>query len=298
MMSSVRVNPYVLNDLLADLNNTQQQADTASLQMSTGSRINKPSDDPAGAAQMVTNNAQTGQVDTFLRSIGSVNGLLQAADSTLSSVVTALQRAISLGTEGANGTLSDTDRADVANELSGIQQQLLTLANTSYQGEFVFAGTATVQPFVSDSASSSGVTYKGNTGTNSVQVGDNYSLQVNLPGSQVFSGAGGNVFQSISDLIDALKTNNNIGAAVTEVNNAYSYVTGQRVFYGNALNQMQAQQTFLNSETVTLASTANSISAADMAKAATNFSQAEIALNAELAGISRISQVSLFDYLK
>ena len=298
MMSSVRVNPYVLNDLLADLNNTQQQADTASLQMSTGSRINKPSDDPAGAAQMVTNNAQTGQVDTFLRSIGSVNGLLQAADSTLNSVVTALQRAISLGTEGANGTLSDTDRADVANELSGIQQQLLALANTSYQGEFIFAGTATVQPFVSDSTNSSGVTYKGNSGTNSVQVGDNYSLQVNLPGSQVFNGTGGNVFQSMSDLINALNTNNNIGAAVTELNNAYNYVTGQRVFYGNALNQLQAQQTYLNSETVNLASTANSISAADMGQATTTFSQAEIALNAELAGISRISQVSLFDYLK
>jgi flagellin-like hook-associated protein FlgL len=70
------------------------------------------------------------------------------------------------------------------------------------------------------------------------------------------------------------------------------------VFYGNAMNQLQAQQTYLNSETVTLASAANSISAANMAQAATNFSQAEIALNAELAGISRISQVSLFDYLK
>src|SRR2546429_5752177 len=40
-----------------------------------------------------------------LRSISSTNGLLETADSTLGSVVTALQRAISLGVEGANGTL-------------------------------------------------------------------------------------------------------------------------------------------------------------------------------------------------
>jgi flagellar hook-associated protein 3 FlgL len=297
-MSTIRVNPYVLPDLLAELNNTQQQADTASLQMATGSRINKPSDDPAGAAQMVSNKAETSRDDTFLRSITSLTGLMQTADSTLNSVVSALQRAISLGVEGANGTLSDTDRADVANELTGIQEQLLSLANTDYQGEFIFAGTATVQPFVADGNSPSGVTYNGNTGTNNVEIGRNYSVQINLPGSQVFSGSSGDVFQSIADLIGALQSNGNIGAAVDAVSNAYDYVTGQRVFYGNVVNQLQSQQNFLNSDKLDLATAANSISATDMAQAATTFSQAEIALNAELAGISRISQVSLFDYLK
>lgn len=297
-MSSVRVNPYILPDPLLDLNNTQQQADTASLQMATGSRINKPSDDPAGAAEMVFNKSEGSRADTFLRSATSVSGLLQTADSTLSSVVTALQRAISLGVEGANGTLSDTDRADVANELSGIQQQLLSLANTDYQGEFIFSGTATVQPFIADNSSASGVTYNGNNGSNNVQVGENYSLQINLPGSQVFTSPSGNVFQSIADLIGALKSNTNVGAAVSGVSQAYNYVTGQRVFYGNALNQLQTQQNYLNSEKVDLATAGNSISATDMAAAATTFSQSQIAMNAELASISRISQTSLFDYLK
>src|SRR5438270_6343303 len=182
-MSSIRVNPYPLPDLLAALANTKEQQNTSSLDLATGSRINKLSDDPAGAAQMVSNTAQSSQADTFLRSIISLNGLLQTADSTLSSVVTALQRAISLGVEGANGTLSDSDRADVAAELSGIQQQLLSLANTPYQGEFIFSVTSTALPFVADPLSISGVTYNGNAGTNKVQVGQNYSMQINLPGS-------------------------------------------------------------------------------------------------------------------
>jgi hypothetical protein len=133
-MSSIRVNPNVLPDLLSALAQTRQQENTATLELASGSRINQPSDDPAGAAQMVANRDLSSQADTFLRSITSVNGLLQTADSTLSSVVTALQRAISLGVQGANGTLSNSDRSDVANELSGIQQQLISLANTSYQG--------------------------------------------------------------------------------------------------------------------------------------------------------------------
>lgn len=297
-MSSIRVNPYPLPDLLAALADTQQQQNTSSLDLATGSRINKPSDDPAGAAQMVTNTAQSSQADSFLRSITSVTGLLQTADSTLNSVVTALQRAISLGVEGANGTLSDSDRTDVASELTGIKQQLLSLANTPYQGEFIFSGTATVQPFVADANSPSGVTYNGNADSNNVQVGQNYSLQINLPGSQLFTSASGNIFQSISDLINALQSNNNIGSAVGEVSDAYNYITGQRVFYGNALNQLQAQQTYLNSEKVDLTSAADSISATDMAATSAAFTQSQVAIQADLSVMSRISQTSLFDYLK
>jgi flagellar hook-associated protein 3 FlgL len=297
-MSSIRVNPYPLPDLLAALADTQQQQNTSSLDLATGTRINKPSDDPAGAAQMVINTAQSSQADTFLRSITSVTGLLQTADSTLNSVVTAMQRVISLGTEGANGTLSDSDRADVASELTGIKQQLLSLANTPYQGEFIFSGTSTVQPFVADATSPSGVTYNGNAGTNNVEVGQNYSLQINQAGSQLFTSAAGNVFQSISDLINALQTNNNIGAAVSSVSNAYDHITGQRVFYGNALNQLQAQQNYLNSEKVDLATAADSISATDMAATSTAFTQSQVAIQADLAVMSRISQSTLFDYLK
>ena len=297
-MSTIRVNPQIVPDLLSALGNTRLQADTATLELATGSRINQPSDDPAGAAQLISNRDQTSQADTFLRSISNVNGLLQTADSTLSSVVIALQRAISLGVQGANGTLSDSDRNDVANELTGIQQQLVGLANTSYQGEFIFAGTSTSQPFVAAPASPSGVSYTGNGGTNTIQAGQNYSLQINLPGSQLFTAPGTDVFQSVSDLIFALKANVGISNAVGEVSTAFSHVTGQRVFYGNALNQLEAQQTFLNSEKVDLATAQNTIGGADLAKTATSLTQAQLAVNAELAAMSKISQTSLFDYLK
>ncbi len=297
-MSSIRINPYILPDLLTALDNTRQQADTATLELATGSRINKPSDDPAGAAQLISNHDQANQADSFLRSISSTNGLLETADSTLGSVVTALQRAISLGVEGANGTLSASDRADVASELTGIQQQLIGLANTSYQGEFIFSGTSTTQPFVANTASPSGVTYTGNSGVNSLQAGQNYSVQINQPGSQIFTAPGADIFQTISDLIGALQSNTNIGSAVDQIRVAFDHVTSQRVFYGNALNQLQGQQNFLNSEKVDLATAENSIAGADPAKSITTLTQAQTAVSAELAAMSKISQSSLFDYLK
>ncbi|HEX8815137.1 MAG TPA: flagellar hook-associated protein FlgL [Terriglobales bacterium] len=298
-MSSIRFNPQPLPDLLAALENLQQQQDTATLQLSTGSTINKPSDNPAGAAELVEINDLSSQVDSFQQSVGSINGLLSTADSTLSSVTTALQRAITLGTEGANGTLSNADRADIAAEVSDIQSQLISLANTSYQGQFIFSGTSGAQPFVANSSSTSGVTYNGNNGVNTVAIGPDYDLQVNQPGSQVFTGSGGNVFQSIQDLINALQTNSDISGAVAEVSSASSYVSNQRVFYGNAMNQTTSQSNYLDSEKTGLSQQVSNISAADIATVATQVTSDQTAATAALEAIGRMSQLgSLFDYLR
>jgi flagellar hook-associated protein 3 FlgL len=297
-MSSIRVNPYPMPDLLAALENLQQEQSTASMELASGSTISKPSDNPAGAAQLVEIGNTSSLLDSYEASIGSINGQLSTADSTLSSVVSVLQRAISLGVEGANGTLSDSDRTAIAGELSGIQSQLISLANTSYQGQFLFSGTAETQPFVADASAPSGVSYKGNPYSNLVTIGTGYQVQVNLPGSQVFNGSGADVFQSINDLITALNANSGIGDAVTEVTNAYNYVTEQRVFYGNAMNQAQNQQTFLNTEKVDLSQQQNTIAGADVAAVASEVASDETAMNATLDAISTMPRSSLFDYLR
>lgn len=297
-MSSIRVNPYPMPDLLAALENLQQQQNTATLELGSGSKIDQPSDDPAGAAQLVQINNASAQNDSYQSSVGSISGLFSTADSTLSSVVATLQRAITLGVEGANGTLSDSDRTAVVEELSGIRDQLVSLANTSYQGQYFFAGTAQTQPFVVDASAPSGVRYAGNTGTNQVTVGNGYQVQVNLPGSQVFNGPGADVFQSLSDLITALQSNSGIGNAVTEVSAAYNYVDGQRVFYGNALNQTQAQQTYLGTVKLNLSQEENAVGSADLAAVASQVENDQIATNATLAAIGKMPQTTLFDYLR
>jgi flagellar hook-associated protein 3 FlgL len=297
-MSSIRVNPYPMPDLLAALEQLQRQQSDATLQLATGSSINKPSDDPAGAAQVAKINDLSSQVDSFQRSINSIGGQFSTADSTLNSVVTVLQRAISLGVEGATGTLSDADRAAVATELTGIQAQLLSLANTSYQGQFIFAGTTTAQPFVVDPTQPSGVRYVGNTGTNTVAIGNGYQLQVNVPGSQIFNGTGADMFLAINDLITSLQNNSGISAAVTELGNAFTYVTGQRVFYGNALNQTRSQQTYLNTQSLGLSEQLNSVAGADIAAVASQLVNDQTARTATLDAIGRTPQNSLFDFLK
>jgi len=295
----MRVNPNPLPDLLAALQQTQQQINTDLAQISSGQSVIVPSDDPSAAAELVQNAAQTSAADQFLRSMGSVQGEVSNADSTLSSVTTALERAISLGVEGANGTLNASDRAAIATEVQGIQTQLVSLANLSYQGSYVFAGTATqTAPYVVDPTSPSGVTYVGNANTNRITLGNHFTLQTNIPGSQLFSAAGSDMFQSIQDLLTGLQTGTGIAAAVGEVTSASNYLDAQRVFYGNASNQLTAQQNYLNSDTTALAQQQNTLGGADLAAAITNLTSAETARQATLQAVAGATQPNLFSYIK
>jgi len=295
----MRVNPNPYTDVLAALAQTQKQINTDEQQIASGQSVNVPSDNPAAAAVLIQNANQISQADEFQRSIGSIQGQVQEADSALNAVTTALQRAISLGVEGANGTVNSADRTAIATEVQGIQNQLLSLANLSYQGNYVFAGTANqAAPYVLDSSSSAGVRYQGNSGVNQVTLGNQFSLQVNLPGSQLFSSSGGDVFQSIQDLITSLQTGTGISTAVTEVGSAAGHIDAQRVFYGNALNQLTAQQTYLSSETTQLAQQQNTAGGADLTAVISNLSTAQTSLQATLAAVGQTAHTNLFEYLK
>jgi flagellar hook-associated protein 3 FlgL len=295
----MRVNRDSTNDLLVALARTEKQSQTAFLQVSSGRRVNVPSDDPTAAAILVSNRARTDQTDQYLRSITSIQGELQTADATLNSAVSALQRAISLGVQGANGTLSNANRLSIADDVTGIEEQILSLANLSFQGRYVFAGTdSKTTPFVKDATQPSGIRYDGNAGVNSVAVGEGFQLAVNLPGSTLFMDSAGPVFQALNDLVVALQTNTGIDNAVTQLRAAYDHVTTERVFYGNVLKQLESQQSFLGSVKLQLAGEENDVGGADLAAALSRLANAQDARTATLQAAGIVSQVNLFDFLK
>jgi flagellar hook-associated protein 3 FlgL len=297
----MRVNPNISADILANLWQTQQQEQTALLQVSSGKRVNVPSDDPGAAAGLVQNLAAVSQNDQYLQNTSNVEGQMQTVDSTLSSVVSSLNQAISLGVEGSNNTLSPTNQQQIATQVQGVITQMVQLANTSYQGVYLFGGTATTTPpFALDATQPSGVRYDGNSNTNEVEVAPNRSIQVNLPGNQLFQTAGSDVFASLQQLATALQsgTTADIATATTQVRTAFNAVTQQRVFYGNAISQLEANQTFLQQENVNLTSQQNDLVGIDPAVAATNLAQAETAQQADLAAAAKIVPLTLLDYLR
>jgi flagellar hook-associated protein 3 FlgL len=176
---------------------------------------------------------------------------------------------------------------------------VVSLANTSIGGTYLFGGTGTTTPYTADSSSSTGYKYNGNDDTNSVQVGDQTNVQVNLPGGQIFSNSSNNVLGSLSSLVTALQSGNSsqIATATASVDSALNYVGQQQVFYGNTSDQLTSQGQYLQQDTVTLASQRNDLIGVDEATAATDLSQAETDNSAALAAAAKVLPNSLLNYL-
>ncbi len=290
----------MVSNILADLQGSQTTLNSALQEVATGKSVNVPSDNPAASAEMVANTIATSQNDQYTQNVSSMLSMVQGADSALSNVVSSLTQAVSLGTEGANGTTSASNEQALATQVQGILASVVAQANSSYEGSYLFGGTKTSSaPYTADSSSASGYTYNGTVDANSVAVGDGTSVQVNLPGSQIFSNSSADVLGSLSSLVTALQSGNatDIQTATTAVSSALNFVGQQRVFYGNAETQLNAQETNLAQDKVTLASQQNSLVGVDEAQAATQLSQAETANSAAMAAAAKVLPDTLLNYL-
>ncbi len=287
-------------NLLAEMQTDQQNESQAVIEASSGQSVNTLSDNPVAAGQLVLNRAQIADVDQFSYSASTVQASMNTADSALNSVVSSLTQAISVGTEAAGGTLTSTQLQALSQQTSQIEQQVVALANTTYQGSYVFSGTAvTTQPYTLD-ASTGAVTYSGNDDSNEVQVGEGQTVTLNLPGSTIFDASGADVFQSLASLTSAINSGNStsIATAITSVQTALNNVMAQRSIYGVQLQDLSSDTTNLSQEELTLKQNQTSLIGANEAQVATNLSQAETTLQAAVEAASQISQDSLLNYLK
>jgi flagellar hook-associated protein 3 FlgL len=296
---SVRFNPDLYGSILSGLNVNNLDEANAQQELATGRRVNQPSDDPAATAVAIGIHWQSSQDNQFSRNISSISGLLQTADSTLSSVVTALTQAVTLGVQAGDSSLSASNRTTISNQIQSISSQVLTLANTTYQGSYIFAGTNSGQPaYAANAASPTGVTYQGNAATNQVEISKGQKITVNVPGSQIFSNSANDVFAALQNLAQAAQSGTGVDTAVAQLRSAFDYVNTQRTFYGSQLNQVQTTTTFLQNDKVQLASQENDATGIDLAQAATDVQKALTNRSAILAAGGKIQNVSLLDYLQ
>jgi flagellar hook-associated protein 3 FlgL len=297
----MRVDPSLSSLLNIGIQATEQALNTAVQQLASGQRVNVPSDDPAAAAANLQSLAQSANLDRYTKNGDEVLSQVQMADSALSNVVNELNQAITLGTQGADGSMTSQNRAAIATQVQSVLSEIVSQANTTFNGISLFAGTSDALPaFVSDSTSPTGYSYQGNSGVNSAAVGDNLQVNVNVPGDQVFTNPNGDVLGSLTDLISSLGsgTTTDIGDAVTAVRNALTNISQQRVLYAGVVNQINAQESYLSQETISLTSQQQSLTGVDIGVAVSNLTQAQIAHSTMLAAAAKVLPTSLLDYLK
>lgn len=392
-------------DVQYAMQQSQQALSNALQQVSTGLRVNQLSDDPAASANLVNSLAASANVDGYTSNVSSVLPQMQSADSAISSIVTSLSTAITLGGSGSGSAVSTAGQKSIAAQVEGVLSSVIAQANTSFQGVYVFGGSASsTPPFVAASTTytsaqgstapplsatlpltagsvttvsdastgktftftvtagesisnlsaavasaaaagtlSAGTTatinatgqlaigtnssangiavssndpalgamtatpgtavpnayaYVGNSTVNSVQVGDSMKVASNVPGGQMLI-SGANVIGSLNTLIKALNSgaSTQISAATAAISTALNYVGQQRVPLDNTISQLNSQESYLGQEKLTLTSQQTSLVGVNLAVAATNLSQAELANSAVLAAAGKVLPQTLLDYL-
>jgi flagellar hook-associated protein 3 FlgL len=300
----MRVDPSYVSNLVGALNQAQSSTQQLTSQLSSGVRVNSVSDDPLAAGQNILLLNQMQQDDSFTQSSNLVTGQLQVADSALGQVVSQLTQAISLATAANNGTMNANDRVSIANEIAGIRAEVLTLANSNYQGQYIFGGGQTTNaPFqLSTAASPATVAYSGDADVNYLQSPNGQQIQLNVPGNQIFSAGGSNdVFAALNKLVaDYSAGTINTAQAVadtTALSNSLNWVSQQRVTLDNSITQLSAAATAVSSQQTQLTAAQTNLMQADVAHVSTRLAMAETQQTALESVIAQLGSGSLFDKL-
>jgi flagellar hook-associated protein 3 FlgL len=213
---------------------TSQQALVAS-----GKQFLAPSDNPTHAAAALQARQHINVNEQFSKNIATAHGWLEYTDTQLNGVMKGLQEARAKVVQASNDITFEAgspQRLGAAETVDAILEEMLTYANASYEGRFVFAGFKTgTQPFsaVRDASGEiTGVTYNGNNAAVEDirrDVAENVRMTVNVDGKEVFidptnTSSSEKVFNSLIQLRDDLRGNKPLAPADGSVP-PYTYPT-------------------------------------------------------------------------
>jgi flagellar hook-associated protein 3 FlgL len=291
-------------NVLANINNVQDQMATTQQQISTGKRINQPSDDPYGASLAIQLKNDLQGLTSYGNNVSDGTAWASAADTSLQNVTGMLQRAQELTVQASNGTLSSTDLSSTADEIDQLADGIKQEANAQYNGQYIFSGTATTtQPY----ANSTGDVYQGNTAAVTRQIGPGSTLQVNVDISSVLgsgsSANDGKLLDTLRSISADLRSGTSAGVAdmsgnqLTNLQNSLNSLTQVQANVGATQNRLTLAsdriQGLQNSDTAALSNDED----VNMAQAITSFSSEQAAFTAALKAGANIVQSSLMDFL-
>ncbi|MGC8549974.1 MAG: flagellar hook-associated protein FlgL [Acidobacteriaceae bacterium] len=297
----MRVNPQYLNNVVGALDQTTAVQQQLTEEISSGNAVQQLSDNPAAVGQNVLLSTAISAADQYQQTASSAQGMLQVTDSTLGSVVSQLTQALSLATEGNNGTLNASNEQAIATQLTGIRDEVLSLANTSYLGQYLFSGSVNAAPFsINTTSSPATVTYHGDAAVNSVTTPDGQAIALNVPGDQIFTAGGASALGALNQLI-ADYSSNNISAAQNDINQlstALSNVSQKRVALDNSLTRLTATGGFAQTQSTQLQFTQTTLMQADLAEVATQLKNSETQQSALMQVFSALGTNSLFNVIR
>jgi flagellar hook-associated protein 3 FlgL len=322
-ITSQMIGNTTISSIESDLNQLSQTQED----LSTGYDINDPSDNPYGAALSISLSGQVSAYSAYQSNVTQGTAWSQSASGSLQSVQQSVQTVRELVVEASNGTMSSNDLQDAAQEVLQYISQIKQSADSQYDGSYIFSGDdVDTEPYSTTATAADPATedqFGGNTNAINYAIGPSTQLQVNANLYSVLgNGNTGGTAGTSSNGGGAVQADGSGGLLAT-LRTVYNDLTGTnggtQSDLGNQLNNIDANQSALESVQATVGATQDSLQMAssrltslstsaqtdagnvkdtDMPEATVAFSSEQASYQAALQSAADIIQTSLLNFLQ
>jgi flagellar hook-associated protein 3 FlgL len=296
----MRITQGMLNQqMIFDIQGNNQRLSQLQEETATGKKINSPSDDPIGVGFVMQYNNQLAYYGQYQQNASQANGFLSFTDSTMNEAGQVMQRARDLAVQGSSDSMSAQDRQASASEVGQLYQQLVTIGNSQYNGQYIFNGQQTgTAPYDAENASAQST----NSGQVLYDLGNGVQLPVNVSGNNYFGAPSDtdNAFSILKQLQDALNNNDSaaIQSTIGEFDSRSNQMLYQRSDVGARSDRAQMMTNRLTDLTNNVTSLLSNTQDADMAQTIMQWNQANAVQQASLQAGAKVLQPTLVDFLK
>lgn len=287
-------NATTYRSLQANLSTTSTTLNQLYIKSSTGEEVAKASDNPSAVGSIVSCRSDLVKGERYVENCKHVQDNLSTSEIYLNSVEELMTRAKEIAVAGANDSLSASDKATYADEVSQLQDELLDLANTQVAGKYLFAGyNDQTLPF-----SGTPVVYNGTSDHQMIEISPGATVAKNITGEELFMSPV-NLFTALEDLQTALASGDsaNVSAQLTPLEEAADQVRTQLSSLGNISARMDDMVSMHENALLLVDSTLSRHQDADLTEVLSEIAKMELSLEATMQVTARVSSLSLMDYL-
>ncbi|WP_099159877.1 flagellar hook-associated protein FlgL [Virgibacillus ndiopensis] len=287
------------NNMLRNLSNSYSSLDTLMNQLSTGKKINRPSDDPVIAMKGMNYRSQVVEVEQYLRNTNEVHNWMDNSDAALDKGTQALQKLRELAVQASSDTYDEEERKNIMEEATQLKEHLIDIANTKVNGKYIFNGTNTNKAPFDENGNNVSTT----TNPVVIEVAKGTKLQANVDPSSVFSGdpdTAGDLFADIDSFINALNSNDQDGIeqSIETLDGNINNVINARADLGARMNRLDLVENRLSQQEIIAKKTMSENEDIDYEKVITELITQESIHRAALSAGSKIIQPTLLDFLR
>lgn len=301
---SIRVTSGMMSSqLLSNLNRNNYSMNKMENQISTGRKLNKPSDDPVGVTYALRYRSELASNEQYQTSVDAAIGWLDTTDSNMAQVSDVMSRVKELTVQATSGTVPQSGLDAVNQEIKELKQHLVDIGNTQIRGKYIFNGqkydqppyqlSDTVSKYSDINADKAAVEYS---------ISDEVTFQINTSGSDFFgtSDEADNVFKVLDNLSTALASGSytDISAQMANIESRTTKMLSCQTEVGARTNRVELVENRLTDNNLNLTTLQSKTEDADIASLLIQATSAQTIYEAALKSSSQIMSTSLMDYMR